>query len=279
MQRTSPVKPDTQAQVAKCKSFNHSSNMKVIRWFWVVLCVAALAAAIAGWNKARNLAAEVEGLRAETSTLKEQIASSAAVQTAAQNQEMESLRDQAQDALKLRNEVNQLRAVAKEVEKLRADNAQLRGLAQQRAANPAPAPAPAVNPPKSGDQFPRDSWTFAGYATPESALISAIWAMREGKPQTYLESLSPDEQERMAKTWLNKPETEIAAKHQQDVAAITGVRVMDRQNVNDTEVVMNVWLEGVNKPEKISMKRVGNDWKFGGFIRSPAGQPAPTPVQ
>ena len=74
-------------------------------------------------------------------------------------------------------------------------------------------------------QFPRDSWTFAGYSTPEAALVSAVWAMKEGKPQVFLDSLSAEEQARMAKAWENKSEDEIAAKHQQDVSQITGVRV------------------------------------------------------
>ena len=100
--------------------------------------------------------------------------------------------------------------------------------------------------------------------------MSAIWAMREGNPKTYLDSLSPEEQLRMAKSWQNKSEAEIAAKHQQDVSVITGMRILGQQTVSANEVTMDVFVEGVNRPEKVSMKRVGNDWKFGGYIRSPA---------
>ena len=32
---------------------------------------------------------------------------------------------------------------------------------------------------------------------------------------------------------------------------------------------MSVYIDGVDRTEKVSMKRVGNDWKFGGFIREP----------
>lgn len=93
--------------------------------------------------------------------------------------------------------------------------------------------------------------------------------MREGNPQTYLQSLSPEEQARLAKSWQNKPETEIVAKHQSDVAAITGLRVLDRQTVSPNEVLMNVYIEGVGRMEKVSMKLIGNEWKFGGYIRPP----------
>jgi hypothetical protein len=33
---------------------------------------------------------------------------------------------------------------------------------------------------------------------------------------------------------------------------------------------MKVFIEGVNREEKVSIKRVGNEWKFNGFIRDPA---------
>ena len=130
--------------------------------------------------------------------------------------------------------------------------------------------APATNAAEAGkDQFPKESWNFAGYASPEAALVSAIWSMKEGNPKTYLDSLSPDEQARMAKVWENKSEAEIAAKHQSDVSSISAFRILERQNVTDNEVLMNVYIEGVGRMEKVSMKRVGNDWKFGGFIRPP----------
>ena len=110
---------------------------------------------------------------------------------------------------------------------------------------------------------------MAGYATPEAALVSAIWSMKEGNPKSYLDSLSPEEQARLAKTWENKTEAEIIAKHQSDVAPITGVRVLDRHEISAEEMQMNVYIEGVGRVEKVSMKRTGNDWKFGGFIRLP----------
>ena len=60
--------------------------------------------------------------------------------------------------------------------------------------------------------------------------------MREGSPKTYLESLSPEEKERMTKEWGNRSEAEIAAKHQQDVSQITGMRVTGRQEIASDEV-------------------------------------------
>ena len=73
----------------------------------------------------------------------------------------------------------------------------------------------------------------------------------------------------MLQEWGNKPENELAAKHQQDVANITAVRILDRQSAAPGEVTMNVYIEGVGRMEKVLMKQIGNDWKFGGFVRPP----------
>ena len=129
-----------------------------------------------------------------------------------------------------------------------------------------PAPPQPTSAPGS---FPRESWTMAGYASPEAALVSAIFSMQQGNPKQYFESLTPEEQLRMTKTWEGKSQEEIAAKHQSDTSKITGMKVLNTQEVSADQVVMSVYIEGVDRAEKVSMKRVGNDWKFGGFIREP----------
>ena len=121
----------------------------------------------------------------------------------------------------------------------------------------------------AASNFPKESWTFAGYNTPENALISAIWAMQQGTPDAYLSSLAPGEQKRMAERWAGKTEAEIAAKHQSDVTPISGIRVLQQEAVDRDSMVMSVYIDGVDRMEKVSMKRINNEWKFGGYIREP----------
>lgn len=241
--------------------------MSLIRWVMPVLLVASIAAAFVGWRRAEQLRAENEALRAQIKGLN-QIDAAMIDELKVRDQEMQRLREEAHEIRKLRNEVSQLRAGAKEAEKLRAENQQLRNAVagSTTAATATPSPAPA----QTADHFTRENWAFAGYATPEAALVSAVWAMREGNPKTYLESLSPEEQLRMAKAWENKPEAEVAAKHRQDMAGITGVRILERQNISPNEVQMSVYVEGVRRMEVISMQLVNNEWKFGGFRRNVA---------
>jgi regulator of replication initiation timing len=248
--------------------------MKLMRVLFVVVALAATAAAIVGWKSASQSRAENEALRAELQRLKEQGAATAEAESAQRAQELQRLRTEAQEVMRLRGEVTQLRSGAKEADKWRGENERLRAENQQlRSSAGAPAvaaPAPAPPPAPAKDQFPKENWAFAGYASPEAALLSAVWAMKEGNPKTYLDSLSPEEQARMAKVWENKSEAEVAAKHQQDVSQITGLRILDRQPVSTEEVVMSVYIEGTARLEKVSMKRIGEEWRVGAFLRNPA---------
>jgi regulator of replication initiation timing len=219
-----------------------------------------------GAGDAQRLQAENEALRAEVAALKARSAEAEATREA----DAKKSQSDAQDVARLRGEVTQLRNTAKDAEKLRAENQQLRTENQKlRTAAPAPAnPPPAAAPPQAS-AFPRESWSFAGYNSPEAALVSAIWSMQQGNPKQYFESLTPEEQLRMTKAWEGKSAAELAAKHQADTAQITGIRVTETQAASPDELVMKVFIDGVNREEQVRMKKIGNDWKFGGFIREP----------
>jgi hypothetical protein len=244
--------------------------MRIERIIYSVLILAAAFVAVINWRRAAFFQADNEELRGRLETLELEASSTARVIEIARGHS-EKLRDQSVELARIRNELTQARSGSNDTKSLATENQRLKTeLADLRSAS-ASAPDPAGSR-TGGDQFPRDAWSFAGYGSPESALVSAIWAMKEGNPQTYLESLTPQEQERMAQVWQNKAENEIARKHKNDVSSIAGLRVLERQNLSPTEVVMNVYLEGPGRVEKIRMHQVGQDWKFGGFIREPQPQ-------
>lgn len=230
------------------------------------LTAGILLAALTGCGgDSKKLEAENAALRAELEALKAHTAET----EAAKLTDAKRVQGDAQDVARLRGEVTQLRTAAREAEKLRAENQQLRNENQTlrgtaAAAPTTPQPAPATPAPGT---FPRESWTFSGYASPEAALISAIWSMQQGNPKQYFDSLTQEEQLRMAKSWEGKSQEEIVAKHQSDTSKITGLRVLNTQPISETEMQMNVYIDGVNRAEKVSMKRVGEEWRFGGFIR------------
>jgi hypothetical protein len=243
--------------------------MKTVNFLGVIGAALSVALALSGCGgNAKQAEAENEALRAEVAALRARTNDLADAE--AREAELKRLQAETKELARLRAEVTQLRNATKEGEKLRAENQQLKSENQKlrgaTASTPNPPPAQAAQP----GTFPREAWTFAGYTSPEAALISAIWSMQQGNPKQYFESLTPEEQLRMSKAWEGKSQTDIAAKHQNDTAAITGLRVIESSPMSaDETVTMKVMIEGVNREELVRMKRVGGDWKFGGFIREP----------
>lgn len=242
--------------------------MKTTRAVLLILCSLTLSFLVGCSGDSAKWQAENTALRAELEKMK---ADAEGAQTA-RAREIKNLQADTSEVARLRGEVTQLRTAAKDAEKLRAENGQLRAQNQQlRGANATvPAPAAPAAPVAEAGTFPRESWSQAGYASPEAALVSAIYSMQQGNPKQYFDSLTPEEQLRMTKVWEGKSQEEIAAKHQGDTSKITGMKVMDRQDISPDEVVMSVYIQGVDRMEKVSMKRSGQDWKFGGYLRPPA---------
>ena len=242
--------------------------MNTKRFISVLLPATLLALALTGCGgDAKKLQAENDALRAEVAALKSR--TEAEGQSAAtRDAELKKLQTDARDAVRLRGEITQLRSGSKDAESLRAENQRLKAENQSLRGAASTAATPAPTAPAAGE-FPREAWAFAGYQSPESALISAIWSMQQGNPKQYFDSLTTDEQARMAKTWEGKSNEEIAAKHVSDTSKITSIKVLNAQETTPGQMVLSVYIGGVDRAEKVNMQRVGNDWKFGGFIREP----------
>ncbi len=246
--------------------------MKPLPIFLTVLLIASLIAAGVGWKKIGELRAENESLRAELesakSQLKPQTSAPVEIQPKISDQELQKLRDEASGAQMLREQLNQLQSSAMEIERLKSENRQLRS-AFSAGAKPTSAPAPPPAPTGLPlERLARERWISAGYSAPEAALVTLLWAMREGNYKSYVECLSSDEQQRL--TAQTKTEQQIVAANNQDVAGVTALRILEKKSVSDTEIAMTIFLEGAGRTEKARMTKAGSDWKFGGFVRTPA---------
>ncbi|HVK59065.1 MAG TPA: hypothetical protein VM735_09810 [Candidatus Kapabacteria bacterium] len=244
--------------------------MRIERIIYSVLVVAASLTAVIQWRKAVLFAADNNELRSRIEAMEVEAESAGRLLELAKGAS-EKVRAQTTELMKLRNELTQSRESTKAVETLRAQNEQLKSELQRTRSGAAAATADqaAERATPASDVFPRDQWSFAGYASPESALVSAIWAMKEGNPETYLNSLTPEEQQRIDKVWQDKSENEILSKHRNDVSGISAFAIVERETLSPSEMVMSVAIssEGATRTEKIRMNQVGQDWKFGGFIR------------
>ena len=133
------------------------------------------------------------------------------------------------------------------------------------------ASAPPSNIPNqvgSGQtDFPKTEWRFAGYADPESALESTFWAMNQGDIKTYLSSLAPGGT--LAKEAQGKTENEITGMTRQIVGGLTGYKIINKQFASPERVIVTFLPEtGIgqtpNRPGRLVIVRVGNDWKVAG---------------
>ena len=245
--------------------------MRIERLIYSVLILGASTLAILNWRRAALFKADNEELRSQVEMLQAAAESSGQLLEVTR-ENSQKVRSQMKELLQLRNEVTQLRNQQQKAEQLAAELEKVKhGLAQGQPAQDAAAPDWIA-----GDVFPKESWNFAGYATPEAAMISAIWAMKEGDRARYLESLTPREAERMIALWVsNDGGTAVDEKHRNLIAPISALRVLERQATSPTEMVMNVFIEGPGRVERVRLSQIGEEWKFGGFIREEqqAGSP------
>jgi hypothetical protein len=130
-------------------------------------------------------------------------------------------------------EVGQLRNQKSELDKLRTENRQLHAARDARVASPSDA---------AQDYFPKESWSFAGYADPESTLQSTIWAMSKGDLKAMLGGVLPEEAARMEKEFEGKSQTEIAAAVRSDTE-MKGFRILTKDAVADDQGRANVDVE------------------------------------
>lgn len=172
-----------------------------------------------------------------------------------------------EELLRLRNQAAQLKAATNETEQLRsqvrqvaADNELLRA-AQARVAANLSSPAALV------DTFPKENWTFAGYATPEASLQSVAWAMSQGDSQTFLAGLTPEERARVEKGWRNKSPEQIGEEGRREMNQVSGFRILERRQIAEDQMVLTVYANGKGDTAEMLLQRIGNEWKVGGRYR------------
>jgi RNA polymerase sigma factor (sigma-70 family) len=163
---------------------------------------------------------------------------------------------------RLRGEVPRLRADANQTEKLRQEINRLRT---------ARVEPPKTQPPNttSQDTFPRETWAFAGYASPESAMQSFAWAALQGDMNTFLNSLSPEGQSREREKWQKdgSNETQIRDGLVKEFGKTKAIRIEEKRAISDTEVILSLFIEhekGDSETAKLKVQRIDNEWKMVG---------------
>jgi hypothetical protein len=168
------------------------------------------------------------------------------------------------ELLRLRGEVGRLRRQEKEFSNLREENRRFRAMLATNSAASSVLGSEAGSP----DYLPKGSWTFTGYATPEAAFQSGLWAANNGDVKTFLASITGEMEANVRQDLKDKSDSEAAAKAIAEVAKISSCRIFNREYRSADEVVLTISVQEEEKAitSKLLMKRVANDWKLGGKV-------------
>ncbi len=164
------------------------------------------------------------------------------------------------ELLKLRGQIGSLRQAAKEQLQLEAANRQLRATQatpdqQLAAARAAP------------NFWPKDQLAFAGYAEPETALKSLLWAMNNGDVKSYMAcTLAGEEMSRHFESLpREKVEGELAVAGKGLSASLgpaVGFHIVDKKVKSPDEVILNLSFDGEGKARRFVMKKTDDEWKL-----------------
>ncbi len=169
--------------------------------------------------------------------------------------------DPSADLLRLQAEVGALRQLTNEWARASNENAEAHAALDRYLADAAPKIATA-------DSWPRDSWQFAGFASPDDALRSSLWASDNGNLQALFDSTTGEFLQMIQKEFEGKSADEAAIRAMDQVVNLKSVQVLNREFQNtDTAVLTTAFEEGdQSHTNRILVKRVGNEWKLAGPV-------------
>ena len=176
-----------------------------------------------------------------------------------ENREADELGITHQELLKLRNEVRQLREQTLEAEKLRQQNAQLDSQLKSMA-NGKPAPFSEMQ-----GYVAKETWSNAGFATPEAALQTFLWAVRDGQFQQIAQCMSPESRPSFEKEFGSMTGQERQAALQSGLGQLVqmgGYRIAGKEQAAEDKVLLEIQAVAGGIVAKVVLRRFGDEWKF-----------------
>jgi hypothetical protein len=205
-------------------------------------------------------------LREENRSLRQQIDQLAPLQ--AENEHLSNLLAQANNTqtlpsaqiielLKLRGEVGSLRTQTNELGRLQSENQRLRSSMPKSNAGTLTT--------VTRESLLKESWAFVGYADPESAFQSAVWAMSQGDAKMFRASLAPGGGE--FTKWQDKPDTDLSTSIKGEFEKVTAFKIIDKEAISDEVAILTVMAGGISDVGRFKLQRVGADWKLAGPVK------------
>ncbi len=169
--------------------------------------------------------------------------------------------DPAGELLRLRAELSALRRLTNEFEDVENENAEAHAALDHYLTN---AATPKV---ASADFWPRESWKFAGFATPDNAVQSSLWASDNGDVKALFDSTTGQFRQKLEKEYEGKSADEASIRAMDEVSNLKSIQVINRDFQSEDTAVLTAAFEdgGQTHTTKLILKKVGNEWKMAGM--------------
>jgi hypothetical protein len=113
--------------------------------------------------------------------------------------------------------------------------------------------------PKQVD-YPKTSWAFAGYASPEAALQTYFWAINKQDATNLKASMTISALQDAGET-IEQSISEAAP----ELKKISGYRILGIPMIADDEIVFKIAMEGGENDsdgsDEMTIKKIGTEWK------------------
>ncbi|MBI5384428.1 MAG: hypothetical protein HZA90_07040 [Verrucomicrobia bacterium] len=170
---------------------------------------------------------------------------------------LEALRVEGREVEKLRAEVWRLRPQLKDRDQLLAENQRLAALPK--------APGGAVSRlAEMPGYVAAASFSDAGFATPEDALQTFFHAMQRGDWERIFESLTAESLGELQESLSEKAEEARVKEGEQMLATfrVKGYRLASKEVQSEDRVVLILQTSADGEPHRMTLRRVGTDWKL-----------------
>jgi hypothetical protein len=166
-----------------------------------------------------------------------------------ESQEIQKLRNETKDLYKLRNEVRQLREQKPAWDRLRAENERLGAGAKSDG-----SPASGASGPEN--MIAKERLSDAGLGSPEAAIQTLFWALREGNQERARMCFAPE----IGGEMMQRPDGPMRV----SMDGFKGFRVVGKRVVSTDEGILGIQFSAEEGPVEVALpfKRVDGEWKI-----------------
>jgi hypothetical protein len=223
--------------------------------FLVIMCLAVLLGVWCQRNQLASLRAEQRQLLAQMAARADDSPSPEAAEVAPSNSGTPRPTLVATpELLRLRSEVTRLTERRRELAGVRTDNERLRAQLASRGTN---GPGGFQLPP---GYLRKSQARLVGYHSPDDTIQSLLWSLQNHDLTNLLQAFAPDRADQLlAEVAQSKRSTED---YFRDAGALPGMAILNRKQLPDGAIELEVEMAPGLKPAPIRMQQFGGQWRI-----------------